>query len=1027
MVFSVPLKGVLFLICFAGITPLIPSVFSQYRFINFDYNNGLNANHIHCFSEDSLGYLWMGSMNGLVRYDGYEFKTFYAKKGDTTTLSGNHILDIQTDKGGRVWVSTHSNGISVFDYKKGYFKQIPFIDTQNKPLDPTPIWKIYIDRTGQVWLATQAYGVVRLDRHNHHWVLDSDPTSYLHSHDLFADPMDSTHFYSANGAELRKYSIITGDYQILNEKSSDRDRWFHISADSFGLIWNAPYFDGLLSMDENHQIIRINHWSNTVVRKILRKDKETLWMATEGKGIREYNTRTNETKLLLPQPFDRFSLACKFILSLFKDKRGRIWIGTAIGVSLWDPDQQLIQPHLVNQPGSSQPLMVSDYMKLKNRKDLVAGTYYPDLLHINPVSPNTSAITKSPSVRFLTKPQFLFRAAGKIFVFYINGIALYDPQTDRILPYHTRQYADIIARRGAGVVVQDKHRHFWLTKPPNILLQLNPYSGDVDTFHIGYRSNIYFSRALHVQNDSIVWMEHNGELYRLNTISRRRQRFFPSQPDQKDRLGINDVLVTDSNTVWLSTDSRALMKLRYTGDSLKVLFQYDIVDGLPSNQTGDIVKTREGKIVVSTNQGLCFYAPKYNVFYKVATSSGILDDEVLSVRTKGPMLVATHKMGFSLLQTDRLVLHKSRLSSHIQFIRFSQEQLPIFSKHHRLNDPVRYRQNDVSIGFIAINLSASSTISYRYRLSGIHEWMTAPRFQKEVRYNNLKPGTYRFEVEAKSTSENWGPSSSVEFEIAAPFWMKTWFILLCTLSVSAIAYGVIYWRWSQIKARERLKVKYEIEISKLQLKALRSQMNPHFMFNSLNSIKNYILKHETTLAAEYLSNFSHLIRMILQYSNASLISLEEELEILFLYIDLEKMRFKDTFDFSCQIDKGIDTKHIKIPPMLLQPYVENAIWHGLLHKKEDRTLNIKFIYTPNHVICEIEDNGIGRNAAQRLKSKSASRYKSMGMGIIKDRINLLNSTSNLNIKIEVVDKSFLDGSPAGTLIKLFVPYANHHH
>jgi LytS/YehU family sensor histidine kinase len=226
---------------------------------------------------------------------------------------------------------------------------------------------------------------------------------------------------------------------------------------------------------------------------------------------------------------------------------------------------------------------------------------------------------------------------------------------------------------------------------------------------------------------------------------------------------------------------------------------------------------------------------------------------------------------------------------------------------------------------------------------------------------------------------------------------------------------------------EEEKTRINKQMAELELQALRSQMNPHFMFNSLNSIKNYILKNETTKAAEYLSNFSHLIRMILQNSREKTVSLQEELDTLLLYIDLEKMRFRDGFEFTCQIDDRVPIAQVQIPPMIVQPFIENAIWHGLLHKEGDRHLVLRIREDHDAVLCEIEDDGIGRQAASEIKSKSATQYKSMGMGITQDRITLLNSMNALGIQIEVIDKTDEAGHAGGTLVKINIPYARHSH
>jgi LytS/YehU family sensor histidine kinase len=210
-------------------------------------------------------------------------------------------------------------------------------------------------------------------------------------------------------------------------------------------------------------------------------------------------------------------------------------------------------------------------------------------------------------------------------------------------------------------------------------------------------------------------------------------------------------------------------------------------------------------------------------------------------------------------------------------------------------------------------------------------------------------------------------------------------------------------------------------MAELELKALRAQMNPHFMFNSLNSIKNYILRAEPKIAAEYLSSFAHLIRLILQNSREKTITLQEELETLILYIELEQIRFENKFEFHCIVEDGLSLEQIRIPPMMLQPFVENAIWHGLMHMKESGNLYLRFSREGKMIASTIEDDGVGRKKALEMKSLSATRYKSMGMGITKDRMDIMNKMDDLGITAEIIDKYNDKGVPEGTKVIIRIP------
>ncbi|GGD40008.1 hypothetical protein GCM10011514_00100 [Emticicia aquatilis] len=206
-----------------------------------------------------------------------------------------------------------------------------------------------------------------------------------------------------------------------------------------------------------------------------------------------------------------------------------------------------------------------------------------------------------------------------------------------------------------------------------------------------------------------------------------------------------------------------------------------------------------------------------------------------------------------------------------------------------------------------------------------------------------------------------------------------------------------------------------------ELQTLRSQINPHFVFNSLNSIKSYILTHRSTEASEYLTDFSTLMRAILQYSKEQLISLSNELEIALLYVSLEKRRFEENFVFNYDLDPTIDTNEIMIPPMLLQPYIENAIKHGLMNKHGIRILSLKISNeNPKYISIEIEDNGIGREQASLLR-KNTPKYQSMGMSINDERINLLGQSNDFFIEIQIEDKKTAMNVSEGTKVIIRIP------
>ncbi|HEY8365573.1 MAG TPA: histidine kinase, partial [Bacteroidia bacterium] len=205
------------------------------------------------------------------------------------------------------------------------------------------------------------------------------------------------------------------------------------------------------------------------------------------------------------------------------------------------------------------------------------------------------------------------------------------------------------------------------------------------------------------------------------------------------------------------------------------------------------------------------------------------------------------------------------------------------------------------------------------------------------------------------------------------------------------------------------------------LASCKSQMNPHFFYNALNTIQAYIFVNDKKKASNYLSKFSKLTRLILEMSERENISLREELEALKLYLDLEKMRFSDSFEYEIKVSSDIVQDSVEFPPMLLQPYVENAVKHGLLHKQGEKSINIKFARKEDILIVEIEDNGIGRKRSAELNAIKNKKHQSFSTQANEKRLEILNEGRKAKIAVEYVDKLSNEGNPLGTLVRLYIP------
>ena len=262
-------------------------------------------------------------------------------------------------------------------------------------------------------------------------------------------------------------------------------------------------------------------------------------------------------------------------------------------------------------------------------------------------------------------------------------------------------------------------------------------------------------------------------------------------------------------------------------------------------------------------------------------------------------------------------------------------------------------------------------------------------------------------------------------------------ILIGSIIILLLLAAIIFRNIILERKNEKQKLEHELELQRLEssetktqlqqqateleMQALRAQMNPHFIFNSLNSINRFILEKNSPQASEYLTKFSRLMRMILQNSQASLISMESELESLELYLNLEVLRFDNHFDYKISVADDLDLSELKVPPLIIQPYVENAIWHGLMHKEEKGQLDIEVSQEDNYLYVKVIDNGIGRRKAAELASKSATKHKSMGLKITADRIAMMRHAHSDESVIKINDLVEPDGCAAGTEVIIKIP------
>jgi LytS/YehU family sensor histidine kinase len=257
--------------------------------------------------------------------------------------------------------------------------------------------------------------------------------------------------------------------------------------------------------------------------------------------------------------------------------------------------------------------------------------------------------------------------------------------------------------------------------------------------------------------------------------------------------------------------------------------------------------------------------------------------------------------------------------------------------------------------------------------------------------------------------------------VKAPLWKRWWMIGLGLIVVSSAVYLLLRFRVQKVRREQEWKSGLERQLLVLESKALRSQMNPHFIFNVMNSIQDFILKNDMKSAQKYLTKFARLVRMILDNSVQSEVLLDEELKANRLYIELEQQRFNRKFDFDFEIEEGLEDSGIRIPSMLIQPFLENAVKHGISHLEGQGYLRLSVKKNEADLLIEIQDNGVGRKAAAEWNAMHQKDHHSMGSMLTEKRVEILNATLHAGIRLEVEDLMSQDGRPAGTLVRMVFP------
>jgi len=1000
--------------------PVIAQVVS---FSRLNTSNGLSDNNAQCLAIDKNGFLWIGTTDGLNVYDGYGITIYY--KDRQTGLQSDTIRQLYCDSKNRVWI-IHPDRVSWADGKKIFHTvELPGRKQQFH------CWFVF---------ETAAYGVVLYTTEGHFYFNEKENgweeinwISGMVSNDDLNTGMS---FTKDTVTYVYEQKVVLIDYhskKIIFQKDIPgavtacrfNDRCIAVSARN-GLVVIVDIVSSQVL--KNYQVYNeVNgNKSSPRVTEIYKAANGNLILATALAGLVMIDSAGGDITYYRHDPLNPGTVSTDLLYRVLAGAGGEIIAGaTNSGVSICN----------INNKRAVYKTIFRD----------TKGNVFDG--HPNEIAEDSngylwiSAIDRL--IRWDRKTNTSF-----FYPYYFND----KPGGPRNIEIRTlcidRKDRVWVGAIGAGVALFDKHTGMFR------LIS--------DTSLGGALQDTYVNDLIEA-TDGNIWVCTYKGIYTINAADLHISKFdqHPVLKEVADKI-IVSLYEDHKQRIWIGTQrygvycydrlhnqltnyttARGLISntgYAITGDSAGNIYvadnngfnviasngaikNFSRANGMRYPRTESILADNNGYVWIANNKCLVKFTPATDRLENFEENAGISMDGfrfTAACKTKdGSLYFGTHRgiNYFNPLElknyTAQLRVNNYQVSLPDSIIRFT-------------NSPVieaTYSGNSAQFYFAAINLTGSKNIAYQYKLEGFDKDWQKGNDIHSARYSSLPPGRYVFSVKASINRINWVDAGNiVTISIVPPFWQRGWFITVAALLLAGITLGIFQIRINRVRYKERLKTIYNKKIAETEMKALRAQMNPHFIFNSLNSINKYILKSDHTNASRYLTRFAKLIRLILDNSNNKEVALSNELEALKLYIEMEALRFTNKFSYEIILDENLSADTLQVPPLIIQPYVENAIWHGLLHKESGGHLSIFVKKTNDNLLqCIIEDNGIGRIRANELKSKSATANKSLGMRLTEERLNMLNQYTSLNASIHIDDLKNDNDEARGTRVILTIP------
>ncbi len=1002
---------------FLSLTVLLQFYTSAQRptFLPITTHDGLSQNSVTSITQDSFGFIWIATQDGLNRYDGTNFTKYDAYFYDITAASYSWIGKLYTDSHNRVWHITSDDKVSYYQEGVDTIKTITQLEKASVIIQKSDHEYWLGSYTKGLHLLSLEEGDVRLEN-----VIPNISVYNILSEDnhIFLSTEQGVLDYNVQSKEsinltpdLSSYQIsdvirsIDGEllistfnqglYQLKRDKSLNlyenlpaNTRIQDLHQDSKGTIWIATYDDGLYVIKNE----KLHHYQHTPPEKddinyndiltIYEDTKGNIWIGTDGGGLsisradqKPINSLTNSDTPI--------GMAVDVARSISTDQNGNIWIGTSgKGLTMQSKDGSNTEHYSTTQV-TPYYMPIDRIMSLyhNNNDQLWIGTQEGGLITIS--SKNKEAKRVAIELSNYTIWDIKPKDPENIWLCTrSNGLILYNTSRDTWKRYSPDNPASL------RVMINGKKGSCFIGTDEGQLLKFNEEEGSFEYIDLSIETGGIKSLLLHNQE---LWIGTQREGIIIYNIETHTSKIINESHGLPNKV-IYALLIQKDKYIWASTN-RGICQIDISAvqeEKENVVYQkLDFQNGLANNEF---------------NTGASHMDPSGNMYF----------GGIKGINWFNPEDILKNRKPIDLLYLEITTNKNNKKTTS-----------PIY---HATPIELDYKSRNFQIKYTDLEYGNPENINFRYRLEGYDEdWINNEK-NRLISYSNVPPGSYTLQLSASNEDNFWNlKSKELIINIAPALWETWWFGALTIICGILLGWFLLDLRIRNIKRTSQL----QQDLAQSESKALKAQMNPHFLFNSLNAIDNYILNNDPAKASDYLSKFSKLIRKILDNSDLPSITLQEEIDILKLYIKMEQMRFSDRFDVNIKLGPHIQPGGLVIPPLIIQPFVENAIWHGLIHLDKKGELTIRFSLDEDSLICEIRDNGIGREKALENKSKSATKRKSHGMKIAMERLRLFNENTIDEQLVVVTDILSNDQNPLGTKVALRFPvkkveqYQNH--